>query len=54
MDFHEKLHTFLQSPVFDELYLKCSLQYSHKSRVIVVKEGKVSDCIKKIENDWKL
>ncbi|MDR3291060.1 MAG: hypothetical protein LBT10_02825 [Methanobrevibacter sp.] len=40
--------------VFDEYYTKCSLQYPHKRRIIVIKEGTLKECVKKIEDNWKL
>ncbi|KZX16445.1 hypothetical protein MBCUT_08310 [Methanobrevibacter cuticularis] len=40
--------------VYDDDYKDCSLQYPHKSKVIIIKDGTLKECVKKIAEDWKL
>jgi len=40
--------------VFDKDYKDCSLELPHKGKVIIVKEGTLSECVKEVASDWRL
>jgi len=40
--------------VFDDDYKKCTLELPHKGSVIIVKEGSLRQCIKRVVTTWYL
>jgi len=40
--------------VFDDDYKNCALEFPHKSKVIIEKEGTLKECIKKVQWSWDL
>ena len=40
--------------VFDDEYKNCALELPHKSKVIILKEGTLKECIKKVQGELYL